>query len=797
MYRTCIRLLAVPAAFIFAALPAAAQRSRITAPVRNDRRTSLSGNIPAQLRSATDQGRVRADLRLRSMTLVLKPSAAQQADLDQLLAAQQDPSSAEYHHWLTPEDYADRFGLGADDLKKITDWLTSQNLTVTATGRARNSLTFSGTAAQVESAFNTELHNYLVDGEVHFSNATEPSLPDAIATVVTAVHGLNDFRLKPMRSVRKPVAHYTSSRGSHYLAPADIATIYNIQPLYDSGIDGTGTKIAVAGQTQVDLTDIQTFRSSFGLPANDPKIVLVPNLGDPGTSKDDLGEADLDIEWTGAVARGASIIYVYSNNVMDAVQYAIDQNLAPVLSLSYGLCESQTSASEASAMQSWARQANAQGMTWLTASGDSGGADCASSSTNGGRLAVDLPGSLPEVTALGGTEFNEGTGNYWNASNNPVKASVLSYIPEIAWNDTALDDSPSAGGGGASILFGKPSWQTGLGVPADGARDVPDVSLTASADHDGYLMYTGGQLSSVGGTSVSAPVFAGVIALLNQRGGDSGQGNINPKLYSLAQTSPNAFHDVTSGDNKVTITCGGRARNCVSGTYGYDAGKGYDQATGLGSIDAYQLAVAWGGPAPRVVTPTISALANGASFRPVYAPGELVSVFGSQLALSSATAQTIPLPTVLVNVSATVNGIPAPLYYVSPSQINLEIPEQLKAGPATVVVNNNGQTASASITLASTAPGIFTDISGAVVPFPSAKRGDTITLFATGTAAQPVTVTVGGVTAALTYSGTPPGLVGVVQVNYTVPMEAAVGTLPVVVTAGGVASPPANLVITQ
>ncbi|HXA52103.1 MAG TPA: protease pro-enzyme activation domain-containing protein [Candidatus Acidoferrum sp.] len=760
--------------------------------------------MPPRARAEDDRGRLPANFALQSMSLVLQPSAAQQADLDRLLAAQQDPGSPEYHHWLTPEQYADRFGVSPDDVAKITAWLSANNLTVTGVARARNSVSFTGSARQVEAAFATELHQYLdpADGQIHFSNATDPSLPAALSGVVRTVHGLNDFRMQPKHTIHKPVAQYTSSRGNHYLAPDDLAAIYSLKPLYDAGFGGAGQKIVVVGQTQVDVTDIQAFRSSFGLTASDPQMMLVPGLRDPGVSTDDLPEADLDIQWAGAVARDATIVYVYSYNVMDAVQYAIDQNLAPVLSMSYGLCEAQTSRGSAQAYRSWAQQANAQGMTWVASSGDSGGADCATSSSSGGILSVDLPAGVPEVTGVGGTAFNEGTGNYWNTSNSASKASAFTYIPETVWNDGNSGGVPSAGGGGASVVFPKPAWQSGPGVPNDSARDVPDISMAAAANHDGYLTYSSGTQSVVGGTSVSAPVVAGIAALINQRmvatGAQqvSGLGNMNPGLYALAQKTPGAFHDIISGDNIITITCSGRARNCVSGTYGYAAGPGYDQASGLGTVDAYQLVMGWTASAtaaPRVV-PTISGMTNGASFRQVYAPGMLLSVFGSQLSIGTASAASVPLPATLAGVTATVNGVTAPLYYVSPAQINLQIPDSIAPGTAVVAINNNGLTASASITLAAAAPGIF----AAAMPS-SAKHGDVLTLYLTGAGEnlQSLTVSVGGFPATLSYAGVPPGLAGVVQVNYQVPAQVPLGAQSVVVTVSGVPSPAVSLNITQ
>src|SRR5262249_43249553 len=156
----------------------------------------------------------------------------------------------------------------------------------------------------------------------------------------------------------------------------------------------------------------------------------------------------------------------------------------------------------------------------------------------------------------GGTQFNEGTGTYWNASNTAAKASAFTYIPEVTWNDSEATGEPSSGGGGASTGFLKPSWQTGPGVPDDGAPGRPDISVAASAQHDGYLTYSGGQLFAIGGTSVGAPVVAGIAAILNQRlvaaGAQPtpGLGNINPKLYSMAQATPGAFHDIVAGNNK-------------------------------------------------------------------------------------------------------------------------------------------------------------------------------------------------------------------------------------------------------
>ena len=749
-------------------------------------------------------------------------------------------------------------------------------------------------------------------------------MPAAFRGVVRGFRGLNDFRMKPrLRPSSHAAPDFTSSTtGNHYLAPDDLATIYNISSLYKAGFTGAGQKLVIAGQTQIKISDIEAFRAKYGLPSNDPQVMLVPNAPDPGVSSGDVAEADLDLEWSGAVARDATIYFVYTTDVLQAVQYAIDQNLAPVISTSYGLCEPENGQADAFVLRSWAQQGNAQGITWFSASGDAGGADC--SDTQNPGLAVDTPASIPEVTGVGGTEFVEGSGQFWNPTNSGTFSSVLSYIPETVWNDSAQNGSPSAGGGGASVFFTKPSWQTGPGVPADNARHVPDVALSASADHDGYLVYTGGSLSVYGGTSVPTPVFAGLAALLNQYLGSGGLGNLNPALYSLAQTNSDVFHDITTGDNIVTVSCGRRSIVCTPTPVGYSAGVGYDQASGLGSVDAFNLAVALSGgkrgappsaqtlslisslnpvgftdtlyliatvadpagitPAGAVsfsiagnslgsanlvgsagtatatlavtgsqvsqgsgtiratfgsasssvtvsvqsasrstgAVPTIGGLANGASFNTSYSPGMLVSVFGSQLAPSVQAAGSVPLPFSMNGVAATINSVAAPLYYVSPGQLNLQIPHETAANAnALLSVNNNGKITTKSFAISSASPGIFTNQNKAPVPNTSASRGQIVSLFVTGvgllspqvvTGSGPspqtaianlprptlnATVTVGGVNAPISFIGNTVGLVGVIQINYQVPAGVPTGAAPVVVSIGGVQSSPALLAITN
>ncbi len=226
-----------------------------------------------------------------------------------------------------------------------------------------------------------------------------------------------------------------------------------------------------------------------------------------------------------------------------------------------------------------------------------------------------MPSSMPYVTGVGGTKFNEGSGTYWNTTNTGNNLSALSYIPEISWDESAVGLGIEATGGGASTLFTKPSWQSGAGVPNDGVRDVPDVSFSASADHDGYVIcdesyntntkaFTPvcpsgpfGGFDAVGGTSAGTPALAAIVALLNESM-NSPQGNINAVLYRLANLSASPLHDITSGGNVVPCQTNPPTTSCPTsgsgaGSMGYSAGPGYDMATGLGSIDANALVSAW------------------------------------------------------------------------------------------------------------------------------------------------------------------------------------------------------------
>jgi subtilase family serine protease len=539
--------------------------SRIAAQINESNLTTLRGNTHPLARPQYDQGRVDPATKMERITMAFQRTAAQNADLDALLAAQQNPASPSFHQWLSSAQFGERFGIAQTDLQKVTAWLQARGLNVVETPDSKNFIVFEGTASQVESALHVEMHNYATSDTKFYSNSSEPSVPADLAAVVSGFRGLNNFRMKP-RAIRQnpasgtPLPNFTSSiSGNNFVAPGDFAVIYDLNTLYSASpaIDGTGQKIVVVGQSNIVPADIAAFRTASGLPANAPVVTLVPTSTDPGvlSGTGDEQESSIDIEWAGAVAKNATIDFVYSGNgVNDALQYAISNNIAPVISVSYGNCEALNPLSEIESLVALAQQANSQGITIVSSAGDGGATDCDGDLSNYPAilgLSVDVPASLPYVTGVGGTEFNEGNGAFWQkaTNNTDVLTSALTYIPEKVWNDSSTTNGLSAGGGGASSVFGKPTWQIGTGVPADGARDVPDISVNASSMHDSYLVcvqfipsksstftssclngtfrYSDTTLQAYGGTSFGAPTFAGILALINQKTASSGQGNVN------------------------------------------------------------------------------------------------------------------------------------------------------------------------------------------------------------------------------------------------------------------------------
>ena len=625
---------------------------------------SIPGSTHPLTGVARELGRAPGSVRMERVLLQLASSPEQDAALEQLLAEQQDPDSPLYHAWLTPEQFGAQFGAMQSDIDTVNSWLSSQGFQVTEVSAGRRTIEFTGTAAQIEAAFQTQINRYEWNGRQHIANSRDISVPAALATIIKGVASLHNFGIRPYHHFVSPlIAPQTDFSGNmHGLSPYDFAAIYNVTPLWTNGYDGSGQSIAVVGESNIKLSDVSGFRGTFGLPANNPTVIV--NGKDPGIVAGDETEALLDVEWAGAVAKGANIKFVTSasTNTSDGVtlsaQYIVQHNTAPVMSLSYGLCEAAMGSANYFYSSLW-QQAAAEGIAIFVAAGDSGAAGCDAPYASSGAaqasqgFGINGLASTPYDVAVGGTQFND-TGSpstYWSSTNNAQLASAKGYIPELAWNESSYTAGNSAnslyaGGGGASLMWNRPAWQTGAGVPSGAARLIPDVSLTA-AGHDGYVIEQEGSLYLVGGTSAATPSFAGLMAIVNQYT-HTANGNPASKFYALASSVPSVFHDVTAGSN--AVPCKGGSPGCstaapntnVGKMTGYNAGAGYDLATGLGSVDANALVTNWGGTpaAPTIVSLSPNPMTGSASVQSLVVNGAgFVAGTGLQVKVGSATYQ--------------------------------------------------------------------------------------------------------------------------------------------------------------
>ncbi len=706
-----VLLIASPAAtFSQSRLPT--PHSRVVLAVDDAHVATLGGNVHPLARAEFDRGTLGDSTPLHRMVLVLQRSPEQEAALEQFIDDQQDKTSSTYHQWLTPEVFGAAFGPSDRDLSTVTNWLSGHGFSGIQINAARTRIEFGGTAGIVRSAFGTAMHRYSVEGKEHFANASDPTIPAALAPVISGIASLNNFPRYAAshragnfrrdsvagRTLRTADATlegvqpaFTIDQGgdvSYGVTPYDFAAIYNVLPLWNAStpIDGTGQTIAIVGQTDINPADFVNFRKLFGLPlgnTNTPTgtqyLNIIYNGPNPGINGDE-GEADIDTQWSGAVARGATIDYVVSQGteVMQGTDlsaiYIVDNNLAAVMSYSYGQCELYLGTSGNAFYKNLWQQAAAQGITVLVASGDSGSAGCDNAGVQGasGGIAVNGLSSTPYNVSVGGTDFYMPNGGaaFWNSTNNSTtEASAKGYIPETPWNQSCANSvfgttgtfvgqtpeqvcnsgiaasfgllSVVGAGGGASACtqsngtsssschggYAKPSWQTGTGVPSDNVRDVPDVSLFASAGFFGafYIVCqqsntSGSQPCSLnnfagyGGTSVSAPAMAGILSLVNQKAG-ARLGNANYVLYNLASQQSKAgtacsaitgapaagcvFNDLTT--DTIAMPCLKGTLNCTvtnsSDRYGvisgYGSTAGYDLATGLGSVNAANLVNNW------------------------------------------------------------------------------------------------------------------------------------------------------------------------------------------------------------
>lgn len=549
--------------------------------------------VPPEVADAKDVGRADPDVLLERLVLVFRTRDPE--GLDALLRDFRNPASPRFRRWLTPREFGARFGAPAADLEAVAAWLRAEGFAVEGASTGRTALVFSGRATDVERAFGTELHEFVRDGALFLANALPLTLPATLGR--TGVAGL-----LPVSGFgrRAPVARplppgFIDGYGRLGLAPADFATLYALDSLYTVA-SGTGQTIAIVARTNIRMDDSRAFRAFFGLPARDPIVVL--NGPDPGLLVYDpaLLETNLDIQWAGGVAPDADVVVVVSKSTTttDGIDlsslYAVDQNVGGILSVSYGTCEQILSTAENSFYGNLWAQAAAQGIAVLISSGDSGAAGCQNSAAAKGAFpAVNGLGSSPNATSVGGTQFDDGGDPllYWGTKNDPTtRKSILMPIPEVAWNESGLVPGGyglRASGGGVSTLYARPTWQSVPGVPAGTQRLLPDVAVIAGSEAPYYLVHLG-SLTPVWGTSASAPAFAGVAALLEERAAGR-LGTLNPMLYELgrrqyADGTITVFRDITSGNNS------------VPGVVGFFAGPGYDTVTGLGSPDGAALAAA-------------------------------------------------------------------------------------------------------------------------------------------------------------------------------------------------------------
>jgi subtilase family serine protease len=730
-------------------------KSRITREISNANRVTLQGTVSRGMTAAPDMGAVE-DAKSVRLYMILQRTPEQQAELDNLLARQQQPTAAEYHKWLTPKEMGERFGASQEDIAAITNWLQGQGIRVNGVMNNATFIDFTASAQQLRETFGANLHYFNIGGRKYYANTAEITIPSALQGVVRSVHGLNKIphhanHTTPQRMSYDATTHTWKNLGgatsavaakpaylnpnytSEYdVTPQDYYTIYNVNSVFSGGNLGGNATIAVIEESDIEYGtvdgtgkatggDVATFRTLFGVPGTLNMYVYHGYGADtctaPGIDPNDEGEeieAALDAEWATALAPAAKLIFMSCDNETDngiftSMPAVIDNNLADVMSLSYGASEVWFASTDYAFYDGMYAQAALQGQSIIISAGDSGSdvadqnvlpgdseycstSDTATPDPSGTAVCgfnVNGFASSPNITVAGGTDFSDTYDNwefglpltpYWGATNSANYSNALGYVPETTWNDScassiltayegytgagfcgsnppfSLEGSAASGSslvggsGGFSTHYTVPAYQKGITGYSGTMRAQPDISMFASNGWWNHaLIYcdsyrtsktctdttgtaTPATFGGGGGTSFVAPALAGIGGLLVSA--DGRQGLLNPALYALAkaqftasatktacysngQTSntgattklPGAactFNDVTTGNN--SMPCASGSTNCYvnsGATYGvlstsktslavaYPSTAGYDEATGIGTLNVANLLTNW------------------------------------------------------------------------------------------------------------------------------------------------------------------------------------------------------------
>ena len=580
---------------------------------RSTRSVAVGSGGAALYSSEKDMGAAPADEHLQRTILLLAPSAAQQEALTAELASLQNPASPEYHHWLTPAAFAAAYANSASDVGAVASWLESEGFTVAPLPAGRGWIEFSGTVAQVEQAFGTQIHMIATGAGTRAVIVGSISVPGAIRPVVEGLVSLDGALAVPAITTPKPVstpaaelAAQTRPGTAEPLTPRMLSQLMRVDALRSAGIWGTGETIAIPSRSNLNAGDVDAFRAAFGLPAMAMKAV--PNGADPGLTGDQA-EATLAASWAGVAAPGAQILLVpaASTEATDGLDLSlaaiVDQALARTVAVGFSSCEAGLSAAHQAFYAALYRQAAAEGIAVIAASGDSGASAChvaGSNSPVSSGYGVNALASTPWNTSVGVAAFGAAGPGAGNAA-------------IVAWAPVNAADAAYAGGGGSSTLYSVPSWQTAsvrhaseteamAGVEGTLYRMMPDLALPTAIDsaaNPGLTFCLSGAPSSgdctlvrSGGSSAAAALFAGIAALVAEKNG--AQGNLAPRLYAVSGKS-GVFADVQQGGAKLKCVAG--SPGCgATGEIGFAADAGYDLATGLGVPDADALVTQWASP---------------------------------------------------------------------------------------------------------------------------------------------------------------------------------------------------------